>query len=82
MEKYNYDREGWKELDGMLWVQLKKFARVTLCTIAMVLVWIAAQPYRVFTWARHQWFLMHKEEIMLELEENERFDNLMANGHI
>lgn len=43
MEKYNYDREGWKELEGMLWVQLKKFARVTLCTIAMVLVWIAAQ---------------------------------------
>lgn len=80
--KYNYDREGWKELEGEAWEQVKKFVRVTLTTMLIVVTWIAVQPIRVFQWARHRWYLAHMEEIMIEQESEIRFKNMMETGHI
>lgn len=80
--KYKYDREGWKELENEAWMQAKKFVRVTLATLLIVVTWIAVQPIRVFQWARYRWYLAHKEQIEIERESEIRFKNMVETGHI
>ena len=77
---YEYDYAFWKEIDKLLWNQLKWCMKVLIRTLVGLMVTLAMQPVRLYEYARWRWY--NREEAQIEREENERIHNMMETGHI
>ena len=64
-------------LQGFLSV---KIAKTVFYTLIGVLITVALQPVRLYEYVRFKWD--NREEAVIERESEERFNNLVTNGHI
>ena len=71
---YEYDYAFWKEIDKMLWSQLKWCMKVLIRTLVGLVVTLAMQPVRLYEYARWRWY--NREEAQIEREENERIKSI------
>lgn len=77
---YEYDKDFWKAIDMVTWKQLKRCAKMVFYTLIGVIITLAAQPIRLFEYARYRWY--NREEAVIERESKQRFENLKVSGHI
>ena len=77
---HEYDYIYWSTIDKLAWGQLKYCAKVMIRTLIGLAITLAAQPVRLYEYARWKWD--NREEAVIEREETERFKNLMETGHI
>lgn len=77
---HEYDYNFWKTIDEMTWKQVKRCAKTVFYTLIGVLITVALQPVRLYEYVRFKWD--NWEEAVIERESEERFNNLVTNGHI
>lgn len=77
---HEYDYNFWKTIDAMTWKQVKRCAKTVFYTLIGVLITVALQPVRLYEYVRFKWD--NREEAVIERESEERFNNLVTNGHI